>query len=133
MVLCGNVSMVQDFEANKVVVTSWLDLTWLELLAYRHTLKNRVELMEMLVDYYNGQVSGYKKAVKDLIIEKYDKIRNDPRELDYSLAQEKRLYKNFYETRMTYELTTIKPGRVQGCVWKFHRCTTIHSIWFRIG
>ena len=51
MVLCGNVSMVQDFEANKVVITSWLDLTWLELLAYRHTLKNRVELMEMLVDY----------------------------------------------------------------------------------
>ena len=92
MVLCGNVSTVQDFEANKVVVTSWLDLTWLELLAYRHTLKNRIELMEMLVDYYNGRVSGYKKAVTDLIIEKYDKIRNDPWELDYSLAQEKRLY-----------------------------------------
>lgn len=89
MVLCGNVSMVQDFEANKVVVTSWLDLTWLELLAYH---QNRIELMEMLVDYYNGRVSGYKKAVTDLIIEKYDKIRNDPWELDYSLAQEKRLY-----------------------------------------
>ena len=44
MVLCGSVSVVQDFEANKVVVTSLLDLTWLELLAYRHTLKNRVEL-----------------------------------------------------------------------------------------
>ena len=29
--------------------------------------------MEMLVDYYNGGVSGYKKAVTDLIIEKYDK------------------------------------------------------------
>ena len=39
MVLCGSVSVVQDFKANKVVVTSWLDLTWLELLAYRHTLK----------------------------------------------------------------------------------------------
>ena len=48
--------------------------------------------MEMLVDYYNGRVSGYKKAVKDLIIEKYNKVRKDPRELDYSLAQEKRLY-----------------------------------------
>ena len=48
--------------------------------------------MEMLVDYYNGGVSGYKKAVTDLIIEKYDKIRDDPRELDYSLTQEKRLY-----------------------------------------
>lgn len=92
MVLCGSVSVVQDFEANKVVVTSWLDLTWLELLAYRHTLKNIVELMEMLVDYYNGGVSGYKKAVTDLIIKKYDKIRDDPRELDYSLTQEKRLY-----------------------------------------
>lgn len=90
MVLCGSVSVVQDFEANKVVVTSWLDLTWLELLAYRHTLKNRVE--PMLVDYYNGGESGYKKAVTDLITEKYDKIRDDPRELDYSLTQEKRLY-----------------------------------------
>lgn len=48
--------------------------------------------MEMLVDYYNGGVSGYNKAVTDLIIEKYDKIRDDPRELDYSLTQEKRLY-----------------------------------------
>ena len=47
--------------------------------------------MEMLVDYYNGGVSGYKKAVTDLIIEKYDKIRDDPRELDYSLTQDKRL------------------------------------------
>ena len=28
MVLCGNVSMVQDFEANKVVVTSWLGLNY---------------------------------------------------------------------------------------------------------
>lgn len=92
MVLCGSVSVVQDFEANKVVVTCRLDLTWLELLAYRHTLKNIVEFMEMLVDYYNGGVSGYKKAVTDLIIEKYDKIRDDPRELDYSLTQEKRLY-----------------------------------------
>ena len=48
--------------------------------------------MEMLVDYYNGGVSGYNKAVTDLIIEKYDKIRDDPRELDYSLTREKRLY-----------------------------------------
>lgn len=40
--------------------------------------------MEMLVDYYNGGEFGYKKVVIDLIIEKYDKIRDDFRELDYS-------------------------------------------------
>ena len=64
MVLCGNVSMVQDFEANKVVITSWLDLTWLELLAYRHTLKKQSRALEMLVDYYNGGVSGYKRQLQ---------------------------------------------------------------------
>ena len=59
MVLYGIVFIEQEFEADKLVVTGrFVAVTWLELAGYRRTIKNGVELIEMLVDYHNGGVSG---------------------------------------------------------------------------
>ena len=59
MVLDGIVFIEKEFEADKLVVTDrFVAVTWLELAGYRHTSNNGVELMDMLLDYYNGVVSG---------------------------------------------------------------------------
>lgn len=59
MVLYGIVFIEKEFEADKLVVTDrFVAVTWLELAGYRHTSNNGVELMDMLLDYYNGVVSG---------------------------------------------------------------------------
>ena len=59
MVLYGIVFIEKEFEADKLVVTDrFIAVTWLELAGYRHTSNNGVELMDMLLDYYNGVVSG---------------------------------------------------------------------------
>ena len=58
MVLYGIVFIEKEFEADKLVVTDrFVAVTWLELAGYRHTSNNGVELMDMLLDYYNGVVS----------------------------------------------------------------------------
>ena len=55
----GIVFIEKEFEADKLVVTDrFVAVTWLELAGYRHTSNNGVELMDMLLDYYNGVVSG---------------------------------------------------------------------------
>ena len=57
MVLYGIVFIEKEFEADKLVVTDrFVAVTWLELAGYRHTSNNGVELMDMLLDYYNGVV-----------------------------------------------------------------------------
>ena len=59
MVLYGIVFIEKEFEADKLVVTDrFVAVTWLELAGYRHASNNGVELMDMLLDYYNGVVSG---------------------------------------------------------------------------
>lgn len=59
MVLYGIVFIEKEFEADKLVVTDrFVAVTWLELAGYRHTSNNGFELMDMLLDYYNGVVSG---------------------------------------------------------------------------
>ena len=59
MVLYGIVFIEKEFEADKLVVTDrFVAVTWLEFAGYRHTSNNGVELMDMLLDYYNGVVSG---------------------------------------------------------------------------
>ena len=59
MVLYGIVFIEKEFEADKLVVTDrFVAVTWLELAGYRHTSNNGVELIDMLLDYYNGVVSG---------------------------------------------------------------------------
>ena len=59
MVLYGIVFIEKEFEADKLVVTDrFVAVTWLELAGYRHTSNNGVELMDMLLDYYNGVVFG---------------------------------------------------------------------------
>lgn len=58
MVLYGIVFIEKEFEADKLVVTDrFVTVTWLELAGYQHTSNNGVELMGMLLDYYNGVVS----------------------------------------------------------------------------
>ena len=58
MVLYGIVFIEKEFEADKLVVTDrFVAVTWLELVGYQHTSNNGVELMGMLLDYYNGVVS----------------------------------------------------------------------------
>ena len=55
----GIVFIEKEFEADKLVVTDrFVAVTWLELAGYRHTSNNGVEFMDMLLDYYNGVVSG---------------------------------------------------------------------------
>ena len=54
----GIVFIEKEFEADKLVVTDrFVAVTWLELAGYQHTSNNGVELMGMLLDYYNGVVS----------------------------------------------------------------------------